>query len=76
VAQALLERCADRGKTVIIRGDSYTILGVMPRSFAFPVGDDLLQIWSPAEIPSAARSAMSGTGAKFIYSVFARLPEV
>jgi len=63
------------GKTVIIRGDSYTILGVMPRSFAFPVGDDLLQIWSPAEIPSAARSAMSGTGAKFIYSVFARLPE-
>ena len=63
------------GKSVSIRGDSYTILGVMPRSFAFPVGEDIMQIWSPAEIPPAARSAMSGVGAKFIYSVYARLPE-
>ena len=28
------------GKTVAIRGDSYTILGVMPRRFAFPFGED------------------------------------
>ena len=64
------------GKTLAIRGDAYTILGVMPRSFAFPVGEDALQIWSPAEIPAAARSAMSGSAAKFPYSVvYARLPE-
>jgi predicted permease len=62
------------GKTVAIRGDAYTILGVMPRSFAFPFGEDLSQIWSPAEIPPAARTAMSGSGAKFLYSVYARLP--
>jgi predicted permease len=63
------------GKTVTIRGDSYTILGVMPRSFAFPVGESSLQIWSPAEIPPAGLSAMSGKGAKFLYNVYARLPE-
>ncbi|MGA9667835.1 MAG: ABC transporter permease [Terracidiphilus sp.] len=63
------------GKKVTIRGDAYTILGVMPRSFVFPVGEDLLQIWSPVEIAPAARSAMSGAGAKFIYSVYAMLPE-
>jgi len=63
------------GKTVAIRGEVYTILGVMPRSFAFPVGGDALQIWSPDEIPSAARTAMSGAGAKFVYNVYARLPE-
>ncbi|MGA3047028.1 MAG: ABC transporter permease [Terracidiphilus sp.] len=62
------------GKTVTIRGEAYTILGVMPRSFAFPFGEDLSQIWSPAEIPPAARTAMSGSGAKFLYSVYARLP--
>ena len=63
------------GKTVTIRGDVYTILGVMPRSFAFPVGEDPLQIWAPAEIPPAARSAMSGPAAKYPYSVYARLPD-
>ncbi|MGA2652903.1 MAG: ABC transporter permease [Terracidiphilus sp.] len=63
------------GKTLTIRGDAYTILGVMPRTFAFPFDDGPLQIWSPAEIPSAARSAMSGAAAKFPYSVvYARLP--
>jgi predicted permease len=63
------------GKTVTIRGDAYTILGVMPRSFAFPFGDDSPQIWSPAEIGSTARTAMSGTGARFLYNAYARLPE-
>jgi len=63
------------GKTVTIRGDAYTILGVMPRSFVFPVGEDPLQIWSPAEIGSTARTAMSGTGARFLYNAYARLPE-
>jgi len=63
------------GKTVAIRGDSYTILGVMPRSFAFPFGESSPQIWSPAEIAPAARTAMSGTGAKFLYYVYARLPK-
>ncbi|MGA2049105.1 MAG: ADOP family duplicated permease, partial [Terracidiphilus sp.] len=63
------------GKTLTIRGDVYTILGVMPRSFAFPFGEDPLQIWSPAEIPPAARSAMSGDAAVNPFAVFARLPE-
>jgi len=63
------------GKTLTIRGDSYTILGVMPRSFAFPFGENPLQIWSPAEIPAAARTAMSGDAAVNPFAVFARLPD-
>ena len=63
------------GKPITIRGETYTILGVMPRSFQFPAGEGPLQIWSPAEIPAAGRTAMSGAGAKFLYSVYARLPE-
>jgi predicted permease len=61
------------GKTLAIRGETYTILGVMPRRFSFPFGD-LMQIWSPAVIPQASRSAM-GNGSAITGDVFARLPE-
>jgi len=63
------------GKTLTIRGVAYTILGVMPRNFAMPFGEGPFQIWSPAEIPSVARTAMSGDTAINPFSVFARLPE-
>jgi predicted permease len=61
------------GKTLVIRGETYSILGVMPRRFSFPFGE-LMQIWSPALIPQASRSAM-GTGSAIQGDVFARLPE-
>ncbi len=60
------------GKTLTIRGEAYTILGVMPRSFSFPFGDTE-QIWTPAAIAPAARSAMSGD-AVIAGSLYARLP--
>ncbi|MGO9336956.1 MAG: ABC transporter permease [Terracidiphilus sp.] len=63
------------GKTLTIRGDAYTILGVMPRSFAMPFGEDPLQIWSPAEVAPAGRTAMSGDAAVNPFAVFARLPD-
>jgi predicted permease len=46
------------GKTLTIREQAWTIVGVMPRGFSFPF-DDQLQVWSPAEIPAAARTSMS-----------------
>jgi predicted permease len=61
------------GKTLAIRGETYTILGVMPRRFSFPFGDSM-QIWSPAAISQASRSAM-GNESSIIGNVFARLPE-
>jgi predicted permease len=61
------------GKSLSIRGEDYTILGVMPRTFSFPFGDDPMQIWTPAAIPAAARSAMTGDN-ELAGELFARLP--
>jgi predicted permease len=60
------------GKTLVIRGESYTILGVMPRAFSFPFGD-AMQIWTPAAISPAARTAMNGEN-EVVGQLFARLP--
>jgi predicted permease len=61
------------GKTLTHRGETDTILGVMPRRFSFPFGKDM-QIWAPAPIPQASRSAMSGEQAAW-GDLYARLPE-
>ena len=61
------------GKSLTIRSEAYTILGVMPRGFSFPFRDSP-QVWTPAEISPAARSAMSGD-AEMAGSLYARLPE-
>jgi predicted permease len=61
------------GKTLAIRGETYSILGVMPRRFSLPFGEQM-QIWSPALIPQASRSAM-GTDSAIEGDVFARLPD-
>jgi predicted permease len=46
------------GKTLTIREQAWTIVGVMPRGFSFPFGDED-QVWSPAEISSSARTSMT-----------------
>lgn len=61
------------GKTLAIRGETYTIVGVMPRAFSFPFGENM-QIWSPQPLTPANRTAMSGDG-QIIGDFFARLPE-
>jgi predicted permease len=61
------------GKTLTFKSQVYTIIGVMPRGFAFPV-NDLMQIWSPAALTAANRSAMSGD-AQITGDLYARLPE-
>ena len=62
------------GKALTIRGEAYTILGVMPRGFSFPFSDDI-QIWSPAEITPANRTSMSGGNAELTGSLYARIPD-
>jgi predicted permease len=61
------------GKTLAIRNQPYTIVGVMPKGFSFPFGDGL-QIWSPAPIGAEARTAMNGSHVAF-GEFYARLPE-
>jgi len=60
------------GKTLTIKGQAYTILGVMPKGFSFPFHEDM-QIWSPAAIDPASRSSMSGDKAGW-GELYARLP--
>jgi len=60
------------GKALTIREQAYTIVGVMPRGFSFPFSD-AAQVWSPAEIPPAARASMSNDFT--INSAAMRLPD-
>ena len=61
------------GKTLSIKSEAYTIVGVMPRGFAFPMNDEM-QIWTPMALTAANRSAMSGD-AQITGDLYARLPE-
>jgi predicted permease len=62
------------GKTLTIKSQSYTILGVMPKGFSFPF-DEQMQIWSPATINPASRSSMSGKQVAWVGDIYARLPD-
>jgi predicted permease len=61
------------GKTLTIKEQVYSILGVMPRGFSFPFGVDA-QIWSPAALDAASRSAVSSEHQAWV-DFFARLPD-
>jgi predicted permease len=60
------------GKTLNVRRQPYTILGVLPRGFFFSYYDDMA-VWSPVAITAANRSAMAGKDIKF-GSLYALLP--
>jgi predicted permease len=61
------------GKTLVIRGETYTIVGVMPRGFVFPFNDETM-VWSPHALTAANRSAMSGAD-QISGDIYARLPK-
>jgi predicted permease len=61
------------GKTLAIKGESYTIVGVMPKGFSFPFGDNM-QVWAPASIDSCARTSMNCDRPTWGW-MYARLPE-
>ena len=41
------------GKTVKLSGDSFTVVGVMPRGFSFPFGTELPVVWTPLVLGKA-----------------------
>jgi predicted permease len=63
------------GKTLTIKGQAYTILGVMPRAFLFPIIGGVAQIWTPAAIDHSSRSAMGGKQVAWIGELYARAPD-
>jgi predicted permease len=62
------------GKTLTLKEQAFTVVGVMPKAFSFPF-EEGMQIWSPAEIPSAARSAMAGDNVLGIDNFYLRMPQ-
>ncbi|HEV2448164.1 MAG TPA: ABC transporter permease, partial [Candidatus Sulfopaludibacter sp.] len=61
------------GKTLMLRQQPYTVLGVLPKGFFFSFYEEMT-VWSPAAIAPAGRSAMSGKDMRF-GSLWARLPD-
>lgn len=61
------------GKSLTIRRQPYTIVGVLPKGFFFWYTDKMA-VWMPAAITPAARTTMTGKGS-MMGDLFARLPE-
>jgi predicted permease len=62
------------GKTLAIKGHTFTVVGVMPKGFAFPFGSGEMQVWAPASITPVQKTAMSNGDAAWV-SIFARRPD-
>jgi predicted permease len=61
------------GMSVRLSGTNYTIIGVMPRGFECPFGEDM-QLWSPEPLSIANRIALSGENRTW-GDTLARLPD-
>jgi len=61
------------GQTLTVKGQPYTIVGVMPAGIAIPY-DAPMQVWSPAPLTFGNMSSMSGKGSVW-GQLYARLPE-
>ena len=61
------------GKTITLRREPYTVIGVLPKGFFFWYNDKM-SVWMPAAIPQAARTSMTGKASMF-GDLFARLPQ-
>lgn len=64
------------GKTLTVEGEVYTVVGVMPRDFAFPMNlsRDSMQVWAPATLTDAGRTTLTGDAAVWA-TLYAKLPK-
>ncbi len=62
------------GKTLTMRGEVYTVVGVMPRGFAFPLDEDAPQIWAPMPLSPVARTTVWGDD-EMAAMLYAKLPQ-
>ena len=61
------------GKVIRLNGNSYTVIGVMPRGFQFPFNPEKPQIWIPIELGESDRIRTKNAAQE--YRVIARLKE-
>ena len=61
------------GKTLTIKGKTFTIVGVMPKGFSFPFGD-AMQLWAPASLDATQRTSLAGDHQGW-GSIYARMPQ-
>ena len=59
------------GRVVRLNGDSYTVIGVMPRGFQFPFNTEKAQVWRPITLGDADKARTTGITPE--YRVVARL---
>ena len=62
------------GKTITIQERAYTVLGVMPKGFAFPFGESN-QVWSPVQFTSGDRISLTGEKASKRGTMYVRVPD-
>ncbi|HXM11712.1 MAG TPA: ABC transporter permease [Terriglobales bacterium] len=59
------------GKVIKLNGNSYTVIGVMPRGFQFPFNPEKPQIWIPIELGESDKSRIKNATPE--YRIIARL---
>jgi len=59
------------GKVIHVNGNSYTVIGVMPRGFQFPFNTEKPQIWTPIELGESDKIRIKNAAAE--YRIIARL---
>jgi len=62
------------GKTITLKEEAYTVLGVMPKGFEFPF-DQQDQMWEPAQLTADDRNSLSGEKSEKRGTMFVRVPE-
>src|SRR5262249_759752 len=59
------------GKALKVNGETYTVIGVMPRGFQFPFNPEKPQIWIPIELGESDKVRAKNTTPE--YRIIARL---
>jgi putative ABC transport system permease protein len=54
------------GRTITLQGEPFTVAGIMPASFEFPIADERVQIWTPVHAMPLTAQFAEQRGASFL----------
>ncbi|HSB09291.1 MAG TPA: ABC transporter permease [Blastocatellia bacterium] len=61
------------GATLVLGGKNFTVVGVMPEAFKFPVQNEPVELWSTVAVDAAGEQPMTGQRGAHYMNVIARL---
>jgi len=61
------------GQSMVLDGKSYTIVGVMPRAFQFPIQNDPVELWTTVALDREGKEPMTDERGAHYMNVIARL---